>query len=223
MIGYKRIDSPRKVADYISGILHERLARKEKVLWLLPGGSAADIAVDAANQISRHPNLGLLNVSLTDERYGVPGHADSNWKLLIDKGLNLPDARIFPVLNGKDFKTTAENYAGSLNEILESCDYSLALGGMGPDGHIFGIKPHSPAVDTTKDVLAYVWDDYKRLTLTMNFIRKLDEVVIYAVGDEKQPQFDLLEREISPEKQPAQLLKQLPRVTIFNDYKGDRL
>lgn len=221
MIKYEKINGPQKVADYIYDLLSDHLGRKEKVLWLIPGGSAISIAIDVAGRIRHDPNLNLLCISLTDERYGAPGHDDSNWQQLKDKGFQLPGAQFMPVLNGKDFETTAVNYASSLNMAVESADYSLALAGMGPDGHIFGIKPKSPAIDTSKDAVAYDWDDYKRLTLTINFIKKLDEVIIYAAGNEKHRQFDLLEQDIDPAQQPAQLLKQLQRVTIFNDYKGD--
>ena len=52
-------------------------------------------------------------------------------------------------------------------------------------------------------------------------IKSLDEVAIYAVGEEKWPQFELLSKDINPSEQPAQLLKQLKKVIIFSDYQGE--
>jgi 6-phosphogluconolactonase/glucosamine-6-phosphate isomerase/deaminase len=101
--------------------------------------------------------------------------------------------------------------------------YSIALAGMGPDGHIFGVKPHSPSVESQADVVAYKWDDYNRITPTINLIKRLDEVLVYAMGAEKHKQLDDLASDLSPQEQPAQFLKKLQKVTIFNDYIGESL
>jgi 6-phosphogluconolactonase/glucosamine-6-phosphate isomerase/deaminase len=180
--------------------------------------------MDVAVQASRHladKNLDLLTITLTDERYGPIYHKDSNWHQLKENGFNLPEAKMLPVINGESLSATANSYNQLLNEQLQAADYSIALAGMGPDGHIFGIKPHSPAVDTEMEVVGYKWSDYERLTPTVNLIKRLDEVIIYAVGPEKHAQFDLLNQSVDPQIQPAQLLKQLDRVTIFNDYIGE--
>ena len=40
---------------------------------------------------------------LTDERYGPVGHPDSNWSQLLQKGFDLPQAKLVPVLTGRLF------------------------------------------------------------------------------------------------------------------------
>jgi 6-phosphogluconolactonase/glucosamine-6-phosphate isomerase/deaminase len=219
-ISYIKINSQQDVADYLFEALAARLAKGQSVLWLVAGGSSIDIAVKVAKNLQGYPGVERLTVSLTDERYGEDNHPDSNWKQLFDRGFALPGARLLPVLCGLDFNATAVHYSKLLTKEVNRDDFSVAFAGMGPDGHIFGIKPGSPAISSPDDVVAYEWDDYRRLTPTINLISKLDEVVIYATGQSKHAQLDDLEKDLTAIAQPAQLLKLLPKVTIFNDYKG---
>jgi 6-phosphogluconolactonase/glucosamine-6-phosphate isomerase/deaminase len=116
---------------------------------------------------------------------------------------------------------TSRAYAKSLWTNIEKCDYTIAFAGMGQDGHIFGIKPGSPSVKSNDLVEAYEWDDYARITPTFKLLRRLDEVVIYAAGKEKWPQLENLDHNLPDNDQPAQMLKRLKKVIIFNDYKGE--
>ena len=209
------------VAKYLAELIDAKLAAGQKVLWLVPGGSAIKIAAKTSKRL-RQP-LNNLTVTLTDERYGRVGHKDSNWPQLQAAGFHLQGATLQPVLLGKNLTLTTKDYSQMLQTDIKNTDYSLALAGMGPDGHIFGIKPGSPAIDTNQTVVGYDWEDYVRITPTPKFIKQLDEVVVYAVGQEKWPQFESLKKNLDPSEQPAQLLKQLKKAIIFSDYKGDRL
>lgn len=221
MIHYRKIESGSDVSDYLSGVILKQLSKGSRVLWLLAGGSAMDVAIQTAQKLSGSYNLDKITISLTDERYGAPGHADSNWRQLTEKGFKLPGANMLPVLSGKDMAQTAQDYAQLLNRMIDSNGYSIALAGMGADGHIFGIKPHSPAVEELDDVSSYDWEDYRRITPTLKLLKKLDEVVMYVTGEEKHYQIDLLDRNLPDQEQPAQQLKRLKNVIFFNDYKGE--
>lgn len=214
-----RQSDPSAATEYLARIINSKLEMGQNVLWLVAGGSAIKIAALASKKL-RKP-LKNLTVTLTDERYGPVGHKDSNWQQLLEAGFRLDGASLQPVLRGKSLSQTVKEYSTVLRTGLKAADYSLALAGMGPDGHIFGIKPGSPAVVGGEDVLGYQWDDYIRITPTIKLIKQLDEVAVYAVGREKWPQLKLLKEDISADKQPAQLLKQLKKVIIFTDYKGD--
>jgi 6-phosphogluconolactonase/glucosamine-6-phosphate isomerase/deaminase len=214
---YKPIYPVDRVVSQIADTINAHLEKGEKVLWLIAGGSAIGLAVKVAEQL--HRPLETLAITLTDERYGAPGHSDSNWKQLQDAGFSTDGANLFPVLIGESLAETVDSYQAMLLKNIEWADYSLALAGMGPDGHIFGIKPGSPAVSANSEAIGYKWDDYIRITPTINFISKLDEVIVYAVGEQKWPQFAKLSDNIDPAEQPAQLLKLLKEVIIFSDYK----
>lgn len=222
MLKFYKLKSDKEIVNYLYNNISQ-LLRNGKVLWLIPGGSAAKIAVNIADRLRESSNLNNLTVSLTDERFGPINHSDSNWKLLMDLGFKLPNARMLPVLDGGSLEQTAEHYSLFLNQALANCDYSLALAGIGADGHIFGILPHSPAINFNKDICAYQGDDFSRITLTEQFIKRLDEVVIYTVGTQKQLTLDKIDTDISVDKQPAQLLKNVKKAIIFNDYKGESL
>jgi 6-phosphogluconolactonase len=219
-VQFRKISSSEPVVDYLVQKIQSSIEKNQKVLWLLSGGSAMKVAIAAADHLSPVPE-GSLTLTLADERFGPVGHADSNWLQLEADGLSLAGANMIPVLNGTDLEQTAKDYADLLAAEFEKADFVIALAGMGPDGHIFGLKPGSPSIDSTRPVIGYEWDDYQRLTPTLPVLKKIDEVVVYAMGAEKHQQLDDLEKDLPPEKQPAQLLKQLKNVIIYNDYKGE--
>jgi 6-phosphogluconolactonase len=216
---YRKITSTEPIVDYLIGVLTEKLIDNKKVLWLVPGGSAIKVATAVAQSLSIE-NLTHLRVSLTDERYGPVGHADSNWPQLEAAGFKLDGATMQPVLIGEDLQQTTRSFARTLAADLASVDCSLALIGMGPDGHICGIKPGSVAVASQQLAASYKSDDFIRITTTSKLLEKLDEAVVYAVGEAKWPQLDTLDKEVDPKTQPAQLLKRVKSVIIFNDHKG---
>jgi 6-phosphogluconolactonase/glucosamine-6-phosphate isomerase/deaminase len=220
-INFVKIDSPGVITDYLTGVIKQHLDKGEGVVWLVPGGSATKIAVQVADRLKNQPNISHLTVTLTDERFGKAGHKDSNWKQLMDEGFELSGARLIPVLGPGSLVQTVEQYGALLDKLTKKSGYTVALAGIGPDGHIFGIKPGSPAVENLNDVIGYKWIDYQRITPTFSFIKNLDEVIVYAVGTEKHIQLDNLDKSIPAQKQPAQFLKQLRKVTIFNDYREE--
>ena len=222
MIVWKQTKTVKKAELYLINHIKTHLDKGEKVLWLVPGGSAADLAVKAASQIDKAASSRLF-ITLTDERYGPPGHKDSNWQQLMDKGFGVDGATLAPVLDGTSLHRNAMSYSNMLIKLIGETDFSIAFAGMGADGHIFGIKPRSPSVNSGDFVDGYEWEDYDRLTPTFKFLRKLDEIIIYAAGKEKWPQFQRLDKAVEPEIQPAQFLKRLKKVIILNDYKGDSL
>jgi len=218
---YIKVNNIEQAAGYVSDHLYQPLKDNKRVLWLLPGGSGLELAILAAKTLDSLPFPGSLTVTLTDERYGPAGHKDSNYQQLIDKGFNLKQSRLLPVLTGSDLKTEARNYGQILNQELAGADYSLVLGGMGMDGHIFGLKPGSPSITSQDTVCGYGSDDYERLAPTAAFFKSIDEIIMYVMGEAKHQQLQRLNEDIAPIDQPAQLLKEFKNVTILNDWRGD--
>lgn len=208
----------QRAALYLAGRLNRCLEAGERVLWLVPGGSAIKVATEASKLLK--PPLTRLTATLTDERFGLVGHADSNWRQLSEAGFKLPGAKMLPVLRGLPLQETADKYARELEESFGNADYAIALAGMGADGHILGIKPGSPAINSKELAVGYEWEDFTRLSATPKAMVGLDEIVVYAVGQEKHPQLDKLSSSLPLAEHAAQALKLIPKVTIFNDYKG---
>ncbi len=214
---------PEVVARYIADRLISHLEKREKVLWFIPGGSAIAVAVQASQMIrtSGVPYQDLT-VTLTDERYGPVGHADSNWKQLIDAGFSLPDAHILPVLTSTagtvSREVVAKVWSASLSEALDSAKYILGFFGIGADGHIAGILPYTSSVDSKELVDSYATEKFERITITSRVIEKMSEHVAFAVGEGKWSALRRLAHEdLSIVEQPAQLLKKLGKFILFTD------
>ena|SRR3989344_3769259 len=217
--------SSKPAVTHLAVAISRHLANKDKVLWLVPGGSAIGVAVDISKMLDAEHIEAIenLTVSLTDERYGPAGHPGSNWQKLKAAGFAIKDAKLQSVLKNKSLEQTAKDYAQAIEKDLHDADYRVALTGIGADGHTFGIKPNSPATNSQELVSAYAWDDYVRLTLTPSAIERLDEIVVYAIGKEKHEVLDELDESIPPKEQPVQYLKTVRKITVYNDYKGTPL
>ena len=217
-----KISSIDPVVDYLSDTISTVLAQDKKVLWLVPGGSSIKIAAEVSKRLAGS-SLKNLYVSLTDERYGDVGHADSNWLQLEQAGFNLPEANLRPVLIGQDFDKTIEEYGKEIDKDMQAVDFRIGFFGIGPDGHTAGVLPGSPAVSDKGLTSGYDAGVFKRVTITASAIDRLDEAVVYAVGQDKWPVIDQLDTDIPVNQQPAQMLKAVPRLMIFNDHKSSQL
>ena len=230
---FHKIDSPEPVVRIIANKLINHLSAGEKVFWLLTGGSGIPIEVKVSQLIQEH-DVSKLIVALMDERYGPIGHPDSNWQQLLDAGFDLPNATLLPILRGGDRAESTEQLNQTLVETFSTADYSLGQFGIGPDGHTAGILPDSPQIDTDELAISYadseatqqftpgVYRDKDRITMTAAAIAKLDEAIVVALG--KDPAlFDRLEHDIPIEQMPAQALKQVKNLSIYNDCKGEIL
>jgi 6-phosphogluconolactonase/glucosamine-6-phosphate isomerase/deaminase len=220
-MNYVATDNTQPVIDHIVDVLSRHLEVGEKVLWLLSGGSNILTAVETAKRLQEY-DVQNLTVSLVDERYGPVGHVHENWQQLIDAGFHLEAATLHRPLTGASRKDTAASYNSWLGEQFGQSDYSLALMGIGADGHTSGIKSGSPAATASGWVTDYSWEDYERITTTFDAIKRLDEVVVAAIGIDKWPVIrSMLYHDIDLSEQPAQVLKQVKKSTLYTDYKEE--
>jgi 6-phosphogluconolactonase len=217
--------------DWDQGIddLGERLARElgagRRVLWLVSGGSnsAASARIMARLSDELTPKL---TVSLIDERYGPPEHADSNWQKLLQVGFQPKQARLSPVLQpGLTFQATRDSYEKMLSQALADGDIVIGQVGIGDDGHIAGILPHSVATEPTDAlVVAYHSDPYDRLTLSFAALQRLTATYAFVFGTAKQAALlRLATQNLSLADQPAQILKQLQQAYVYNDQVGGEI
>lgn len=223
MISYIRTSSPDKPAEYLYSAIRQRLERGNKVLWLVPGGSSVTVAVKTAELLAGAPELENLTITLTDERYGLPAHDDSNWQQLLGAGFSLNNANMQPVLTGKSMDDMTKTFGSTLKKGLDAPGFKIGLFGMGSDGHTSGILPGSPAIKSRDYAASYDGGRYKRITTTPAAISKLDEAVLYALGRDKWPTIKKLQTDAGVDVQPAQILKTVPKLTVFSDYEGGEL
>lgn len=212
-----------QAAAAIRDRLVQELKAAKRVLWLVSGGSHIQVNVEIMDAIPDELTSNLT-VYLIDERYGEVEHPDSNGKQLEDAGFNHKQARVvYTLAPGLSLEETTEQYALSIGAAFEAADVVIAQIGMGADGHIFGILPGSPAVDSEKLVVSYATEQYKRITLTAKAARQYFSVAyLFAFGESKRQQLEKLrDTDVSVAEQPAQLLKHFPEVYVYNDQLDD--
>lgn len=210
-----------EVADFVAKSIINQLNQGKHVLFLVSGGSAIAVEVKVSTLIKDIPHHNLT-VTMIDERYGPLNHKDCNWTKLINDGFDLPQAKLIPVVTGDDKPTTTEKFKVALEEELNKADYKIGLFGVGGDGHTAGILPGSEAVTCEDLVCSYETPTFSRITMTEKAILKLDEAVAFIKGEEKWGVVkNLLEENIDINEQPSQILKKIPLLTIFTDYKSN--
>ncbi len=160
----------------------------------------------------------MVTVTLTDERYGEVGHADSSWYKLTQAGFDFDVVNSIPVVTGKDFEQTSNDFEGSLSNAFGENDVVISQFGIGSDLHIAGILPESPATDETNLVSAYISEPFKRITLSFVAIRKIQKAFVFIFGDSKKDVISELNVSIAPLKEkPANIIKEIPQVFIYSD------
>jgi len=207
-----------QLVPFLITLIGDQLDPGKTVLWLVPGGSNIPLAVAAAHSLAAECDTSKLTLSLTDERFGPVGHANSNWQQLLEAGLNLPKATPLPVLTGAELESTTHHFAEQLEAALSKADYRVGLFGFGADGHTAGILPHSSAVTATELTHAYQAGPYTRITITPTAIAQLDAVVLAGTGEAKWPRVEqVLTQTNTVQDFPVAALTELP-LTIFTDY-----
>ena len=216
----KTTTKPEEAADFIALSVSNQLKTGKRVLLFLTGGSSISVGIKVAEILRENKDLvNNLIITLTDERYGPTDHFNSNYFQLTEKGFNLPEAKVIPILIDDDRNITTEKFDMVLKQEFEKADYKIGLFGVGVDGHTAGILPESEAVLSGNLAHSYDTPTFSRITMTPKAIEKLDEAVVWAQGKDKWKLMEDLTEDISIIKQPAQILKKVPLLTIFTDYK----
>lgn len=205
-------------ADFIALSILKQLKLKKRVLFFVAGGSSISVAVQVSKILKKTPHKNLT-IMLTDERYGAVDHFNSNYYQLVEKGFNLPEAKIIPVLTGSSRFVSNKKFNINLDREFKLAKYKIGLFGIGVDGHTAGILPNSVAVHSKELACDYDTAIFSRITMTPKAIKKLDEAVVFAEGKDKWRVIKNLEKEIDVKIEPAQILKKVPLLTIFTDYK----
>lgn len=208
-----------KVINILSG-----MGNKEYFLLLSGGNSPKQLYNHMSFSFSYHFPI---DVGMVDERWGESSkHSDSNELMIKNSGLmgrmKWEQSNFHPILSPKPLYPQEEANAYEL-ELLKLFEIyqgrTVAILGMGVDGHIAGVLPHSPAIDSDKYVLAYDSDDQykKRITMTIKCImERLSKIVLLLDTEEKCGVFQkAMKMESDIHKYPVTALKNLKDVHVF--------
>lgn len=211
-----------KAVRKIAGRICQELEAGKRVLWLTSGGSNTAVEVEVMALVREHAEdkLGGLAIMPMDERYGAPGHTNSNTQQLRDAGFDPGVATWVDVLvHNVPFDQTIDFYNDVAATALASASVIVGQFGLGSDGHTAGILPGSPAATADEVTVAgYEWSDYTRLTLTPTALKRVTVAYVPAYGDNKKVALERLQKnQESLSHLPAALLYQIPEVYVYND------
>jgi 6-phosphogluconolactonase/glucosamine-6-phosphate isomerase/deaminase len=219
MTQYIKSENYKKGSEDLANAIITELKLGKKVLWFLTGGSSIPSCADTLN-ILKNSGLDLKNitVTLTDERYGEVGHADSSWQRLIVAGFDFDVVNAIPVLVGESFEETSEIFEINIIKAFAENDIIISQFGIGSDLHIAGIIPESPAVLEKKLVSHYATETFDRITLSLEGIKKINSAYVFIFGEVKKKV--IKELQINTESlplKPANILRFIPEVFIYSD------
>lgn len=221
MMQFLREDQGVAVRAIAARISSELLAGK-RVLWLVSGGSNIQLQVEVMQRIrdQAHDRLSGLAVLPMDERYGKPGHDNSNTQALRAAGFDPGEATWVDVLmHDVPFDQTIDFYNEVAATALANATMIIGQFGLGTDGHVAGVLPGSPAaVADETTVTGYEWTDYTRLTLTPAALKQMQIAYLPAYGEGKKKALERLRANTETLSElPAKLLYEIPEVYVYND------
>jgi len=222
-----KVKNSNEGQNYLIKALVKQLDIEQRVAWLVSGGSNITISTEVRRKLPTN-KLKNLRVALIDERYGPIGHADSNFIRFQQAGFDFSNIDFEPVLiaDNLNLEQTTKDYERRLKDLLRESDVVIGQFGMGIDGHIAGILPHSQAC-TIDDrlVIGYQAQDFERITLSFKAIRMIDESYIFAFGENKRGPLRSLYDENQPlDDQPVHIFRQsYSKSFIINDMIGDKI
>jgi len=224
MIFLKVTDS-QEGSRCLSEALLTALDKDFRVLWLVSGGTNVDITIEVLDKLDDN-KLNNLALALVDERYGKPGHKDSNYYKFQQAGLDFSRVDFKPVISSQNlgFEDCVKTYEKRLQSLFNDTDVMIGQFGIGADGHTAGILPHSEACNIDKRlVIGYQAPDFQRITLTFTAIKLVNEAYVFAFGEDKRLPLSLLyDKNLALTDQPAQIFRQyLPKSFIINNMIGD--
>src|SRR5580692_7588728 len=108
--------TPEPLIERLVTEINNALSADIPVAWFLSGGSAITIASAVAEQIIEGEPRQRLRILQIDERFGPVGHADSNWKQLLDAGFHCDGAIYRPILHGQSLNGTINTFEETLQD-----------------------------------------------------------------------------------------------------------
>lgn len=178
----------RRLVDRIVALQHGQ----DTVNLCLAGGTTALRVYDAVADLV--PGSGLQPEKLTlwwgDEKYVPPTDAERNSLqslsvLARTVPINSSQTHPIPAPSGSsDPSEAAFAYAQELSDVV----FDICLLGLGADGHVAGIFPHSAALEASGLAVGVTdapLDPPERVTLTLNAINRSRRVWLFVEGESK--------------------------------------
>ncbi len=97
-------------------------------------------------------------------------------------------------------------------------DAVVAQFGIGADGHVAGMLPHSPAVEAAALVAGYESKPFVRISMTPPAIAHVQAAYTFVFGEAKKEAVSNLQtKELTLADEPCQILKTIPESYFYSD------
>lgn len=206
------------------------------VALFVSGGSQINVVAEVFKTlVESGVVLSKLEVFLVDERWGVD-KANTNYYQLTQaigqEVISKTQAKFHPLPSASAVTKVASEYSQILDNTLNSRVVTLALLGVGADWHTAGILPHAKAktelfmqhlaVGLTYDSEFTSNKFLERVTLGFKAIAAMQQVWVYATGEEKWPVVKELASPVGQVQadfcaKPAAFLATLQNIKVYSD------
>jgi 6-phosphogluconolactonase len=189
------------VGDRLIGAITDAVAARGRALISLTGGGTGIALLQHVRENGSAIDWSKVRVFFGDERYVPADDDDRNEKQAREALLNhidIPAAnvRAMPASDGEfgdDIDAAALAYeqvlAANADDGAPSPDFDVHLLGMGAEGHVNSLFPHTPAVRETGRQVVGVLDSPKppprRITMTLTAVQRSREVWLVVAGADK--------------------------------------
>ncbi len=230
-------------AEVAADLLY-RVCRDDTVLFLSGGTTPSGLY----SRLATEERLVVGAAAMVDERFGKPMHERSN-ELMIGRsqllgyltGRQIPFTRILGA--NRDLAGAASAYEERFRDLLSRFPVSVAILGVGADGHVAGILPDRPghanpvfspadrdrlvsysigSPDATlSQAGASEWHG-PRVTLTVRALTSISTLIVIAFGDRKRQALSQLFTDGAVEDLPARFLAGkavAPKTVLITDQR----
>ena len=189
------------VGDRLIGAITDAIATRDRALIVLTGGGTGISLLEHVRENGDAIDWSKVRLFWGDERYVPHDDDDRNEKqareALLDH-IDIPAANVhaMPASDGEfgdDIDAAALSYEQVLAAIADdgqpAPEFDVHLLGMGGEGHINSLFPHTPAVRETERQVIGVTDSPKpppkRITLTLPAVQRSRQVWLVVAGADK--------------------------------------
>jgi len=203
-------------SDWKSFEQADKLFSAAHISVFVSGGSSVVLGIQLLDLLKEADLLDRVRLFQVDERYGEIDHTDANHPSF--DGYAAENGIVFEriLAHGTSAETAADSYGEIVAQAIDRPDHcSIAVLGMGLDGHTAGILPASKQVydarfSTDNLYVGYTGDDFTRVTAGQALLNKIDIKLCYVAGQEKLQLIESIRSE-----RPAANVH--PIVTVIND------
>ena len=184
----------------------------------LSGGSTpAPIYHYFATTLATNISDTRIYASLIDERYVPITSEQSNWHMIkknfcdpLPAHPNNPLVTVSLINTNKPIKKAIKNYIKSIKfDLFPDKTFDLIVLGIGTDGHVASLFPHSPALDSNEWIAHTTAKNHpikNRITMTFELIMRAKKILLLAGPEKKEILDRLFHGDETVEELPAKKL-----------------